>query len=256
MNKKTTAFERLLAIMDRLREECPWDRKQTFDSLRTNTVEETYELIDAIDEKDFPNIKKELGDLLLHIVFYAKMADERGAFDIGDVAEALCDKLVFRHPHVFGETQAQDAQAVVRNWEELKKRERRPDQGVLSGVPKALPALVKAYRMQEKTAAVGFDWPEKEQVWDKVKEEIKELQTEMDRGDRDRAEKEFGDVLFALVNAGRLYGLDPESALEATNRKFKRRFEHIEARAAETGKNLREMTLAEMDAYWDEAKRQ
>lgn len=256
MTKKTAAFRRLLGIMDQLREKCPWDRKQTWDSLKTNTIEETYELIDAINEKDYDGIKKELGDLLLHIVFYAKIADEEGKFDIGGVADALCDKLIFRHPHVFGEERAEDARTVVRNWEELKKRERRPDQGVLSGVPGALPALVKAYRMQEKTAAVGFDWPEKEQVWDKVKEEIGELQAEMDRGDRERAEKEFGDVLFALVNAGRLYGLNPESALEATNRKFKRRFEYIEARAAEAGKDLRDMTLEEMDACWNEAKRQ
>ena len=231
MDRRLVALKRLLDVMDELRVKCPWDRKQTFESLRMNTIEETYELADAILDHDLDNVKKELGDLLLHVVFYSKMGSEQQAFDIGDVADAICDKLIFRHPHVFGETRAEDA-----------------------GVPRSLPALVKAYRIGEKAAAAGFDWEKREDVWEKVKEETAEVQREIDRSDSSRAEEEFGDLFFALVNAARLYGVDPEAALEKSNRKFIRRFTHIEDRAEQQGRSLRDMTLGQMDALWNEAK--
>ena len=254
MNKKLEAFQRLLDIMDELREKCPWDREQTFESLRNNTIEETFELVDAISEGDMPEIKKELGDLLLHVVFYAKIADEQGEFDIADVANALCDKLVYRHPHVFADVHAHTPEKVSQNWEDLKQREKDRKGGVLSGVPKGMPPLVKAYRIQEKVAAVGFDWEKREDVWDKVKEEISEVDTEIRSGDRDKLESEFGDTLFALINAARLYGVNPEAALEKSNKKFIRRFNHVEARCKEAGKPIRDTSLQEMDRYWCEAK--
>lgn len=254
MDRKQKAFGRLLAIMDELRERCPWDREQTFDSLRNNTIEETFELVDAISERDMPEIKKELGDLLLHVVFYARIADEQGAFDIADVTEALCDKLVYRHPHVFGEVEADTPGQVSRNWEALKQKEKDRKGGVMSGVPRGMPPLVKAYRIQEKAAAVGFDWEQKEEVWAKVKEEIAEVEAEMATGAAERLEGEFGDLLFSVVNAARLYGVNPEAALEGCNKKFIRRFGHVESRVLEQGKTLRETPPAEMESYWHEAK--
>lgn len=257
MDRRLVALKRLLDVMDELRVKCPWDRKQTFESLRMNTIEETYELADAILDRDLDNVKKELGDLLLHVVFYSKMGSEQQAFDIGDVADAICDKLIFRHPHVFGETQAEDAEQVKQNWEDLKLKEKALEhrkKRVLAGVPRSLPALVKAYRIGEKAAAAGFDWEKREDVWSKVKEETAELQREIDRSDASRAEEEFGDLFFALVNAARLYGVDPEAALEKSNRKFIRRFTHIEDRAEQQGRSLRDMTLGQMDALWNEAK--
>lgn len=259
MDRRLVALGRLLDVMDELRVKCPWDRKQTFDSLRMNTIEETYELADAILDHDLDNIKKELGDLLLHVVFYSKMGSEQQAFDIGDVADAICDKLIFRHPHVFGETKAEDAEQVKQNWEDLKLKEKALEhqkKRVLSGVPRSLPALVKAYRIGEKAASAGFDWKKREDVWAKVREETAEVQQEMDCGHAERTEAEFGDLFFALVNAARLYGVDPEAALEKSNRKFIERFSHIEERAEQQGTSLREMTLEQMDALWDEAKRQ
>ena len=257
MDRRLVALKRLLDVMDELRVKCPWDRKQTFESLRMNTIEETYELADAILDHDLDNVKKELGDLLLHVVFYSKMGSEQQAFDIGDVADAICDKLIFRHPHVFGETQAEDAEQVKQNWEDLKLKEKALEhrkKRVLAGVPRSLPALVKAYRIGEKAAASGFDWEKREDVWEKVKEETAEVQREIDRSDSSRAEEEFGDLFFALVNAARLYGVDPEAALEKSNRKFIRRFTHIEDRAEQQGRSLRDMTLGQMDALWNEAK--
>jgi XTP/dITP diphosphohydrolase len=255
MDKKTTdALARLLDIMDELREKCPWDREQTIESLRKNTIEETYELADAIDEGDLQHVREELGDLLLHIVFYSKIGSEKGAFTLADVAEGISDKLVYRHPHVFGEVQADTSADVKHNWEALKTREGRRRKGVLAGVPKGLPALVKAFRVGEKAAAVGFDWERREDVWAKVREEASELEVEIRAGDHDRATDEFGDLLFALVNAARLYGIDPEAALERTNRKFIARFGHMESRAEAAEKPLSDMTLPEMEALWQEAK--
>ena len=254
MDKRLEAVGRLLDIMDELREKCPWDRKQTFDSLRMNTIEETYELADAILDHDLNEIRKELGDLLLHVVFYSKMGSEQQAFDLGDVANGICDKLVFRHPHVFGDTQAEQ---VKQNWEDIKLKEKaqaHEKKRVLSGVPRSLPAMVKAYRIGEKAASAGFDWEKREDVWAKVREEIGEVQHEIDARDRRRTEAEFGDLFFALINAARLYGVDPEAALEQSNRKFIERFAHIEDRAEQQGLTLREMTLEQMDALWDEAK--
>lgn len=253
--KELKAFARLLDIMDDLREKCPWDRKQTFESLRPNTIEETYELADAILAHDTHNISKELGDLLLHVVFYAKIGSETGDFDIADVCNQLCDKLVYRHPHVYGDVQAETAGQVVQNWEQLKRKEKDGNKTVLSGVPDSLPALIKAYRMQDKARAVGFDWEQKEDVWDKVTEELGELRAELENGPKERQEAELGDFLFSVVNAARLYHLNPDTALEHTNLKFKRRFTYIETRARELGRDLGEMTLAEMDALWDEAKK-
>lgn len=251
--EKLEALGKLLDIMDELRAKCPWDREQTFESIRNNTIEETYELADAILEKDLVNIKKELGDLLLHIVFYSKMGSETGAFDIGDVAEAICEKLIFRHPHVFGDTDVKNnPENVKKNWEELKIKE--GNHSVLGGVPPSLPALIKANRIQEKARAVGFDWEERYQVWDKVEEELKELKAEIDLMDRDRIQAEFGDLFFSLVNAARLYDVDPETALEQTNRKFISRFNYLESKTLKQGRKLKHMTLDEMNAIWEEAK--
>ena len=242
------AFERLLDIMDDLREKCPWDRKQTFDSLRQNTIEETYELATAISRHDMNEISKELGDVLLHVVFYAKMGSETGEFDIADVCNRLCDKLVFRHPHVYGEAAAQNAEEVSHLWEQVKLKEKGGNKTVLGGIPDSLPSIVKAYRIQDKVANVGFDWEKREDVWAKVKEEIAEFEA-------DPSEAELGDILFALINAARLYKLRPDNALEQTNLKFIRRFNYVEAKAKEQGKELKDMTLAEMDELWYEAKK-
>ena len=254
MDKKTEAFKRVLEVMDELREKCPWDREQTFESLRNNTIEETYELTDAILDKDMENIKKELGDLLLHVVFYSKLGEEEGAFDIADVANSLCDKLIYRHPHVFGDIHANTPDEVAHNWEQLKLREKNRKKGVLSGVPRGLPAMVKAFRIGQKAASAGFDWNQRQDVWDKVKEEVNELNTEIESLDHDRMEEEFGDLFFALINAARLYKIDPEAALDRCNKKFISRFEHIEKRAEEQGLSLDKMSLEQMDALWNEAK--
>lgn len=250
------AFDRLLTIMDELREQCPWDRKQTIDSLRYLTIEETYELSDAILEGDLPEVQKELGDLALHLVFYAKIASEERAFTITDVLEGISDKLVRRHPHVYGDVTADDARTVERNWEQIKLQEKGTvKKTVLGGVPTSLPALLKAYRMQEKARGVGFDWEHREQVWEKVQEELQEFKDELDNGDALKQEEEFGDLLFSLVNYARFAGINPEDALERTNKKFMRRFNYLEKRVQEEGKNLGEMTLDEMDGYWEEAKK-
>ena len=255
--EKMEAFGRLLDIMDDLREKCPWDREQTRESLRTNTIEETFELSEAI-LKDHPEeIKKELGDLLLHIVFYAKIGQEKGEYDIKDVCDALCEKLIYRHPHVYGTTDVQGStHRVEQNWEQLKLKEKDGNRTVLDGVPTSLPALIKAYRMQDKARNVGFDWERREQVWDKVSEELGELRAELDRADADASEAEMGDFLFSVINAARLYGINPDNALERTNAKFRRRFDYLEAQTIRRGRSLKDMTLAEMDAIWDEAKRQ
>ncbi len=255
--EKMEAFGRLLDIMDDLREKCPWDRVQTRESLRTNTIEETFELSEAI-LKDHPEeIKKELGDLLLHIVFYAKIGQEKGEYDIKDVCDALCEKLIYRHPHVYGTTDVQGSTSrVEQNWEQLKLKEKDGNRTVLDGVPTSLPALIKAYRMQDKARNVGFDWERREQVWDKVSEELGELRAELDRADADASEAEMGDFLFSVINAARLYGINPDNALERTNAKFRRRFDYLEAQTIRRGRSLKDMTLAEMDAIWDEAKRQ
>ncbi|MBP5135568.1 MAG: nucleoside triphosphate pyrophosphohydrolase [Paludibacteraceae bacterium] len=255
MEEKLQSFERLLNIMKELRAKCPWDKKQTFESLRENTIEETYELCDAIIKKDMPNIKKELGDLLLHIVFYAEMASETNDFDIKDVCDALCNKLVFRHPHVFGDGAAKTAQEVSETWEQIKLKEKDGNKTVLSGVPDALPALIKAHRIQDKARNVGFDWEERSQVWEKVKEEIDEVQAEIDRMDADKTEAEFGDLLFSVINAARLYKINPDNALERTNQKFIRRFNYLESKTIAQGISLKDMSLAEMDKIWDEAKK-
>ncbi len=254
--EKMEAFGQLLDIMDELRVKCPWDRKQTNESLRTNTIEETYELCEALMRDDNVNIKKELGDLLLHIVFYAKIGEEKGAFDIKDVCDSLCQKLVYRHPHVFGEAKAETAGKVEQNWEELKLKEKGGNRTVLEGVPNSLPSLVKAHRIQDKVRNVGFDWEEREQVWDKVKEEYEELRAEIAHKDADKMEAEFGDLFFSLVNAARLYKINPDNALERTNQKFIRRFNYIEQQTRQQGRSLKDLTLAEMDALWNEAKSQ
>lgn len=241
------AFERLLDIMDELREKCPWDRKQTMESLRPNTIEEVYELSDAIMADDLHNVAKELGDVLLHVVFYSKIGDEKGSFDIADVCNLLCDKLVYRHPHVFGDTAVKNVEEVLKNWEQLKQTEKDGNKTVLSGVPASLPSLIKAYRMQDKARAVGFDWEKREEVWAKVKEEIAEFE-------ENPSEEELGDIIFSLVNAARLYDLNPDTALEKTNGKFRRRFGYVEEKAKEQGRNIRELTLEEMDTLWNEAK--
>ena len=263
--EKLAAFGRILDILDELRVKCPWDRKQTNESLRPQTIEEVYELSDAILKGDDHNISKELGDVLLHVLFYAKIGEEKGAYDIADVINFLCDKLIYRHPHVFSTAKAEDAADVVKNWEMLKTREKDGNKRVLSGVPDSLPPLLKAYRMQDKARGVGFDWEEKSQVWDKVKEELGEYQSELDAMESAaseqerkeayfRAEEELGDYLFAVVNAARLYGLNPDTALERTCAKFKRRFTYLEEHTIRQGRDLKDMTLAEMDAIWDEAK--
>ena len=256
MNKRQNqleAFNRLLDIMDDLRDKCPWDKKQTLESLRHLTIEETYELGDAILDNDMQEIKKELGDLLLHIVFYAKIGSETNDFDIADVANSICDKLIERHPHIYGDVVVEDEEEVKRNWEKLKLKEGR--KSVLEGVPKSLPALVKASRIQDKVKGVGFDWEESHQVWDKVQEELNELQEEVKVGNQDKMEAEFGDVLFSMINYARFLKINPEDALERTNKKFMKRFMYLEGKAGELGKNLSEMTLAEMDVFWEEAKR-
>lgn len=252
--EKLAAFGRLLDVLDELREKCPWDRKQTNESLRPNTIEETYELCEAIINRDNDAIKKELGDVLLHVVFYSKIGEEQGLYDVADVCNTLCDKLIFRHPHVFGEVSVSGSRQVEQNWEQIKLKEKGGNKTVLAGVPAGLPALVKSFRIQEKACNVGFDWERPEQVWDKVREEFDELQQEMARGDADGMESEMGDFIFSLVNAARLYKINPENALERTNQKFIRRFNYVEQEAHKSGKNLKEMTLAEMDALWDEAK--
>ena len=248
------AFGRLLDVMDTLREKCPWDRKQTFESLRPNTIEETFELCDALIKKDMPEVCKELGDVLLHVVFYAKIASEEGVFDIGDVCNKLCDKLIFRHPHVYGEAEANSAGEVSLLWEQVKQKEKDGNKTVLSGVPDSLPSLIKAYRIQDKARNVGFDWDTREGVWDKVHEEIDELRVELEKNDMENSTNEFGDLLFSLINASRLYGINPDNALELTNKKFIRRFTYVETQAKQQGRELKDMTLAEMDALWNEAK--
>ena len=257
--EQLAAFGRLLDIMDDLREKCPWDRKQTFDSLRQNTIEETFELATAISRHDMTEISKELGDVLLHVVFYAKMGSETNEFDIADVCNRLCDKLIFRHPHVYGDEAAKNAEDVSHLWEQVKLKEKGGNKTVLGGIPDGLPSLVKAYRIQDKVANVGFDWENREDVWEKVKEEIAEFEAEvtnerMSELTNERMEAEFGDLMFALINAARLYKIRPDNALEQTNLKFMRRFNYLEARAKEQGRDLKDMSLAEMDGLWNEAK--
>lgn len=248
------SFERFLDVLDELREKCPWDRKQTNESLRPNTIEEVYELSDALVADDTQNICKELGDVLLHVAFYAKIAQEREQFDMKDVCDRLCEKLIYRHPHVFGTAKAETAGEVCKNWEQLKRTEKDGNKSLLSGVPTSMPSLIKAFRMQEKAANIGFDWDKKEDVWAKVQEELAELQAEMDKGDKENMQKEFGDFLFSLVNAARLYDINPDTALELTNRKFRNRFGYVEECSKQQGRNLQDMTLAEMDALWNTAK--
>jgi XTP/dITP diphosphohydrolase len=251
--QKLDAFGRLLDIMDDLREKCPWDKKQTLQTLRHLTIEETYELGDSILDNDLQEIKKELGDLLLHIVFYAKIGSETNDFDIADVCNEICEKLIYRHPHIYGDVTVADEEEVKQNWEKLKLKEGK--KSVLEGVPKSLPALVKASRIQDKVKGVGFDWEEPHQVWDKVEEEIQEFQEEIKNGDQDKIESEFGDVLFSMINYARFLKINPEDALERTNKKFIKRFQYLENKANELGKQLSEMTLAEMDVFWNEAKK-
>ena len=252
--EKLAAFGRLLDVMDTLREKCPWDRKQTYESLRPNTIEETFELCDALIKHDTKEICKELGDVLLHVVFYAKIGSEEGQFDIADVCNKLCDKLIFRHPHVYGEAEANSAGEVSLLWEQVKQKEKDGNKTVLSGVPDSLPSLIKAYRIQDKARNVGFDWDTREGVWDKVHEEIDELRVELEKNDMENSTNEFGDFLFSLINASRLYGINPDNALELTNKKFIRRFTYVETQAKQQGRELKDMTLAEMDALWNEAK--
>jgi len=247
------AFGRLLDIMDDLREKCPWDKKQTLQTLRHLTIEETYELGDAILDNDLQEVKKELGDLLLHLVFYAKIGSETGDFDIADVANSICEKLIHRHPHIYGDVVVADEEEVKQNWEKLKLKEGK--KSVLEGVPKGLPALVKASRIQDKAKGVGFDWEESSQVWEKVQEELAEFHDEVQAGDKDKMEAEFGDVLFSLINYARFININPEDALERTNKKFIKRFMYLESKAGELGKPLQDMTLAEMDVFWNEAKK-
>ena len=246
------AFNRLLDIMDELREQCPWDKKQTLESLRHLTIEETYELADAILDNDLQEIKKELGDVLLHIVFYAKIGSEKKAFDIADVANSISDKLITRHPHIYGDVKVEDEAEVKRNWEQLKLKE--GNNSVLEGVPKSLPAVIKASRIQEKVAGVGFDWEKPEQVWEKVQEELTELNEEIKVGNKENTEKEFGDVLFSMINYARFIDVNPENALEKTNKKFINRFQYLETAAKKEGKNLSDMSLVEMDVYWEKSK--
>lgn len=252
--EKLEAFGRFLDVLDELREKCPWDKKQTNESLRPNTIEETYELCDALMRNDKKEICKELGDVLLHIAFYAKIASETGDFDMKDVCDRLCDKLIFRHPHVFGNVKAETAGQVSENWEQLKLKEKDGNKTVLSGVPASLPSLIKAYRIQDKARNVGFDWEERSQVWEKVKEEIQEFQVEVERMDKEKAEDEFGDIMFSLINAARLYKINPDNALERTNQKFIRRFGYVEAHSIKEGKNMKDMPLEELDKLWNEAK--
>ncbi|MCM1349405.1 MAG: nucleoside triphosphate pyrophosphohydrolase [Firmicutes bacterium] len=252
--EKIEALGRVIDTLDILRVECPWDRKQTNRSLRANTIEEVYELADALLAEDNANIRKELGDVLLHVLFYSKIGEEKESFDVCDVANALNEKLIYRHPHVFGTVQADTPHQVELNWEQIKLKEKGGNKTVLSGVPKSLPSLIKAFRIQEKAANVGFDWDEPAQVWDKFREEASEFEAELKDGNRERMEQELGDLMFSLVNVARLYGINPDDALELTNRKFISRFNHVEARAKEQGRNLKDMTPGEMDALWNEAK--
>ena len=257
MNSKETklkAFSRLLNIMDDLREQCPWDKKQTFESLRHLTIEETYELGDAILKNDLLEIKKELGDLLLHIIFYAKLGSEENAFDIADVANEICEKLIHRHPHIYGSISVEDEHEVKKNWEKMKLKEGK--KSVLEGVPNTLPALVKSQRVQDKAAGVGFDWDNKKQVWDKFKEELKELDKALDSKKEDAIEDEFGDVLFSLINYARFIKVNPETALERTNKKFIKRFQYIESMAKKSNRSIENLTLVEMESYWKQAKNQ
>ena len=254
--EKMEAFGRLLDVMDTLREKCPWDRKQTNESLRPNTIEETYELCDALIRDDEREICKELGDVLLHVVFYGKIGEEKQQFDIADVCNKLCDKLIFRHPHVYGEQKAGSVEQVLDNWEQIKQREKDGNKTVLSGVPAALPSLIKAYRIQDKARHVGFDWEDRQDVWAKVREELDELEAELQKEDKAHSEQELGDFLFSVINAARLYKLNPDNALETTNQKFICRFNYIEQHSIKAGKPLTEMTLEEMDRLWNEAKAQ
>lgn len=251
--EQLAAFNRLLDIMDDLREKCPWDKKQTLESLRHLTIEETYELADAILDNDLLEIKKELGDVLLHIVFYAKIGSEKKAFDIADIANSISDKLIDRHPHIYGDVKVENEEDVKRNWEQLKLKEGK--KSVLEGVPKSLPAVVKANRIQDKVSGVGFDWEKPEQVWEKVQEELSELNEEIEANNTENIEKEFGDVLFSMINYARFIGVNPENALEKTNKKFINRFQYLEQAAKKNGKQLSEMSLAEMDVFWNESKK-
>ena len=252
---KLEAMSRLLDIMDNLRKECPWDKEQTFESLRKLTIEETYELTDAITDGNNDEIKKELGDILLHIVFYSKLGSEQNSFDFADVANGICEKLIYRHPHIYGDTKVLDAKEVIENWEALKLKEKK-NKKVLEGVPKSLPALIKANRIQEKVKGVGFDWDKKEQVWEKVEEELSELKAEVFKNDNfSNTEAEFGDLLFSMINAARLYGIDPELALERTNKKFTKRFNFLEEQTISKGRSLHDMSLDEMNTIWEKAKK-
>ena len=253
MEKKAEAFIRLITIMDELREQCPWDKKQTMDSLRYLTIEELYELSDAILDRDMSEIKKELGDILLHIVFYSRIASETNEFDISDVINSVCDKLIHRHPHIYGDVNVEDEIEVKKNWEKLKMKEGK--KSVLEGVPKSLPAIVKSFRIQEKVRGIGFDWDNKTQVWDKVLEELEELKVEVEKGDKNRIESEFGDVLFALTNYSRFIDVNPEDALERTNKRFIKRFQIMENEIKEKGLDLSDMSLSQMDVYWEKAKK-
>lgn len=254
-DEKLAAMGRFMDVLDTLRVQCPWDRKQTNESLRANTIEETYELAEALMADDNTNICKELGDVLLHVLFYSKIGEEKGAFDLADVCNKETDKLIYRHPHIYGEVHADTPEDVKANWEKLKEKEKGGNKTVLGGVPSALPAMIKAARIQEKAANVGFDWEKREDVWNKVKEEISEVETEIQSKDKIRLEAEFGDLLFVVINAARLYGVNPENALEHTNRKFIDRFNYIEAGAKKQSKHVSDLTLAEMDAFWDEYKK-
>lgn len=253
--EKLEAFGRLLTIMDELREQCPWDRKQTMESLRHLTIEETYELGDAILDNDLEEVKKEIGDLMLHMVFYSKIGSEKGAFDVADVLHSICDKLVHRHPHIYGDVEVQDEEEVKANWEKIKLKEGGGKKSVLEGVPRSLPALVKATRIQDKARGVGFDWDNREQVWEKVHEELGEFKEAVENDDREEMEAEFGDVLFSMINYSRFVDLDPEMALERTNKKFISRFKHMEAAIREDGKSMSDMNLEELDVYWERAKK-
>lgn len=252
-DKQLKAFDRLLTIMDELRDQCPWDKKQTMETLRHLTIEETYELGDAILDHDLDEIKKELGDVLLHIVFYSKIGSETNDFDIADVCNSICEKLISRHPHIYGDVKVNDEEDVKRNWENLKLKEGK--KSVLEGVPKSLPALVKANRIQEKVAGVGFDWEAPNQVWEKVEEELSEFKVEVQSGNHDAMESEFGDVMFSMVNYARFLNINPENALERTNKKFSKRFQYLEEKAKTINKSLKDMSLAEMDIFWEEAKK-
>ena len=253
--EKLEAFGRLLDVLDDLREKCPWDKKQTFESLRPNTIEETYELCDALAKRDMKNICKELGDVLEHVLFYSRIGSETGSFDIADVCHQETDKLIFRHPHIYGEQKANSVEQVLQTWEQIKLREKDGNTSVLSGVPDALPSVIKAYRIQDKARNVGFDWRNKAEVWAKVREELDELEAELKKEDKERSTEELGDFLFSIINAARLYHLNPDNALERTNQKFIRRFNYVEQHSIKAGKPLTEMSLEEMDRLWNEAKR-